>query len=617
MAATNPHHPTPTGTSASHLRIRARGTNVDLLLNVPIGETKVLGGAHGNADFRIPDGQISRRHAEILGLPGGLIQIQRMRESLNRVYLLGPDLQYYDQEYNPFQVGQGNTFAIGTTTFTVEPVDQPPSQADPRPSMSVSISAQELRQELLTSPDNRLQAALVLPQRIAQAPSEEAMIREALRVLQANLRAVELTAVVSLEEGQVHRVQQMGRPDIHLSQRLLQEAQQSGEAVLYHWHGNDTSTTSSLVQQPTWGACVPLSYGGYYLYVGGESASLLRGETEWRPVLRFLEFVSSLLGSLLVSRRQRMQQERLGGFLPRRIRQIFEGLTEEQLRDVLRPQLCDMTVMFCDLVGFSRLAQEHAENTGPFWETVQRALTVMTECIHETEGVVIDFQGDSVLAVWGWPLGGTRARQESSQGSQRARQAGRAALNILQRFPEVQRHFDNLFRHQNTTHPVTVGCGVALTSGPALVGFMGNQELGGIDAFGHTINRASRIQSLTRRFNTRILIDELTANLLAVNPPDWCRVDPLLSVYLAGMQNDVERIAQLALHPAPNGIDQGQPTEEERELFRLGHWRELRRHLAGPRPLSGYRQFLDNFLRELNDTPPADWDGIFAQRKEG
>ncbi len=601
--------------SPASVVLRVRGNQIDEMLHIPVGATRILGSVRGEADFRIRDPQISRLHAELSAVTDSELNVRRLPNALNRIYLLGADHQFHDQHYDAFQVGSGQTFAIGTTYFTVEPVTLSGATAnDPQPAMSVSLSANELRQELLANTGTLLQGVLELPTALARATSDEATQREALRVLLANLPAADLAAIVRIEADRVCLVQHTGHLEIHLSRSLVAEALQTGQAVLYHWLPNDPHASGmSLVQQPTWAACFRLGYSDLCLYTAGRitqfgaSLSEIRESPRWRSVLRFLELVGSLLGSVLTSRGQRRFAERLLAFLPNQIRQRFENLSDPEWQEILRPRLCDLTVMFCDLVGFARLAQQQAHNTGPFWETVRRALSIMTQCIHLQEGVVIDFQGDSVLAIWGWP-------EQTISRENCARQAARAALNILERFGEVQQCFDDLTAQAALPGERQVlRCGVALTSGEGLIGFLGNQELGGIDVFGHTVNRSARIQGLTRRFHTPILIDEPTADLLCHDPPGWCRVDPLLCVSLAGMEGCPGWVAQLT------STDEATtpPTREERQLFESGHWDRLWERLLAAPPESGFRLFLRDFLVENGRRAPAGWDGVYAQKKGG
>src|SRR5207237_5676449 len=70
----------------------------------------------------------------------------------------------------------------------------------------------------------------------------------------------------------------------------------------------------------------------------------------------------------------------------------------------LAPRQTEGSVLFCDLRGFSREAEKHADDLMALLERVSKALRVMTGNILDQGGVVGDFQGDAAMGFWGWPL---------------------------------------------------------------------------------------------------------------------------------------------------------------------------------------------------------------------
>ena len=71
---------------------------------------------------------------------------------------------------------------------------------------------------------------------------------------------------------------------------------------------------------------------------------------------------------------------------------------------LLEPRECDVTVLFCDLRGFSQKAEAAAGDLKGLLDRVSRALGVMTSQILKHSGVTGDFQGDAAMGFWGWPL---------------------------------------------------------------------------------------------------------------------------------------------------------------------------------------------------------------------
>src|SRR5690606_25017321 len=72
--------------------------------------------------------------------------------------------------------------------------------------------------------------------------------------------------------------------------------------------------------------------------------------------------------------------------------------------EVLKPRETEVSVLFCDLRGFSLEAERSADDLLGLLNRVSVALGVMTHHILESGGVVGDFQGDAAMGFWGWPL---------------------------------------------------------------------------------------------------------------------------------------------------------------------------------------------------------------------
>ena len=83
---------------------------------------------------------------------------------------------------------------------------------------------------------------------------------------------------------------------------------------------------------------------------------------------------------------------------------VLDTLAVEDPDVVLAPRETEVSVLFCDLRGFSRETERHAGDLLGLLHRVSKALGVMTHHIREQGGVVGDFQGDAAMGFWGWPL---------------------------------------------------------------------------------------------------------------------------------------------------------------------------------------------------------------------
>ena len=163
-----------------------------------------------------------------------------------------------------------------------------------------------------------------------------------------------------------------------------------------------------------------------------------------------------------------------------------EAISPVQHRDA---EFRQITVMFCDLVGSTQLA----EKLDP--EDLHKLIDAYRgECstaIRRYGGEVARYFGDGVMAFFGWP----HAHEDD------AVRAIHAALEIV-------------FGVTKISGPVTLSCRVGVCSGPVIVGEIGNSATSwSMDAVGETPNMAARLQTLAAT-NT-VLISESTRRLVS------------------------------------------------------------------------------------------------------
>jgi adenylate cyclase len=214
--------------------------------------------------------------------------------------------------------------------------------------------------------------------------------------------------------------------------------------------------------------------------VGAEASDAV----ELRDDIKFCELVAATVSSIRELRRLERQQAGLSQFFSP---VVMEALATDDPQKVLVPREADVTVLFCDLRGFSRTSERNATDLMGLLERVSGALGVMTRQILEQGGVVGDFQGDAAMGFWGWPVAAGDAPER----------AVRAALSIQAQFAAAAKE---------QGHPLAdfkVGIGIA--SGRAVAGKIGTADQAKVTVFGPVANLAARLESMTRSVHAPIL----------------------------------------------------------------------------------------------------------------
>jgi adenylate cyclase len=152
----------------------------------------------------------------------------------------------------------------------------------------------------------------------------------------------------------------------------------------------------------------------------------------------------------------------------------------------------EMTVMFSDIRGFSRIAESlPPEQLADF---LNEYLTPMTAIVLERDGTLDKYIGDAVMAMWNAPVDvGDHAARACD-----AALAMQAALGPLNRAWAA--------RGKPTIH-----IGVGINTGPMSVGNMGSEARFDYTVLGDAVNLAARLEPLTKEYGVDILCGEATA----------------------------------------------------------------------------------------------------------
>jgi adenylate cyclase len=155
----------------------------------------------------------------------------------------------------------------------------------------------------------------------------------------------------------------------------------------------------------------------------------------------------------------------------------------------------EVTVLFADIRGFSAVSERLSPRLT--CELIRDVMEHLTARIMESAGVVVDYVGDGLLAMWNAPL----------EQPDHAERACRAALAMRDGLPNLNRTWQARLRG-----PLRLGIG--LNSGLALVGNTGSHKKFKYGPLGHTVNLASRVEGATKQLGVSVLITGSTRERL-------------------------------------------------------------------------------------------------------
>ncbi|NEN89360.1 MAG: response regulator [Okeania sp. SIO3H1] len=176
--------------------------------------------------------------------------------------------------------------------------------------------------------------------------------------------------------------------------------------------------------------------------------------------------------------------EALSRFVPRQFLQSLahKSITDIQLGECVQKQ---MSVLFADIRAFTtRSEQMTPEDTFKF---INSYLRRMEPAIIENAGFIDKYIGDEIMALF----------EESADS------AVNAAVTMLKILAEY-----NLTRQRPDRQPIEIGIGI--NTGMLMLGTVGGNSRIDTTAIGDTVNLGSRLQQLTKVYNTPLLISHHT-----------------------------------------------------------------------------------------------------------
>ena len=301
--------------------------------------------------------------------------------------------------------------------------------------------------------------------------------------------------------------------------------------------------------------------------------------------------LNMVLGYFVESRAKRVLARQFATYVPP---ELVRQMLSQPERYGMQARAQELTVMFCDLRGFTSLSETMAPLAAQ--ALLNDVLSRLTRVIRAHGGTIDKYMGDCVMAFWGAPV----------PQPDHARRAVDAALDLVD---EVRQW--SAQRSARDEVPLSVAIG--LNTGAMSVGNMGSDLRRAYTVIGDAVNLAARLEGLARVYDVELLASQATVEQAAAAGHVWQELDrvrvkgrhqavTIHTVRARAGQDDAALRAELALWA------QAWP------LWRAGRFFEfqtkvriLRTHNAN---YSLYRLFDERVASLLRSSPGADWDGV-------
>jgi class 3 adenylate cyclase len=276
---------------------------------------------------------------------------------------------------------------------------------------------------------------------------------------------------------------------------------------------------------------------------------------------------------------------------------VVEGLLERPEVSLTQGQRRVMTIMFCDMKGFTAMSEGMTPQG--LVKVVNCYLSTMSEPIRSHRGIIDKYIGDAIMAYWGPPF---------IEDTDQARFACAAAVDMVERVPSLRTQLPELLGMRSI--PVECDIRIGIATGEVLTGSIGSEFMMSFTVMGDAVNLASRLEGANKLYGTRVLIAQDTAAATGA-ALELREIDRLTVIGQTVPQTVFEVMAR-----------SGELTPQQRQLrtryaealaaYRAARWDEAKAGFNAALEISpgdGPSLELLGRIDQLAANPPADWDG--------
>jgi len=265
----------------------------------------------------------------------------------------------------------------------------------------------------------------------------------------------------------------------------------------------------------------------------------------------------------------------------------------------------DMTLLFCDVRGFTTISEQF--DAEGLTQLINKLLTPLTNVILARKGTVDKYMGDCIMAFWNAPLDDT----------EHAKNGCLSALAMLDQMQPLNDRLEIEAKEEGRKHiPLKVGLG--LNSGECVVGNMGSDQRFDYSVLGDTVNLAARLEGQSKNYGVRVVIGYET----------WVQVPTLATIELdlimvKGKTSAVRIFALVGdedLAVDKNFQAFKAKVDEMLAVYKTQDWDAARsvineaRAMGEPYDIDDtFYALYENRIAEYEANPPGeDWDGVFV-----
>lgn len=269
----------------------------------------------------------------------------------------------------------------------------------------------------------------------------------------------------------------------------------------------------------------------------------------------------------------------------------------------------ELSIMFCDIKGFTPIAESFRTDPQGLTKLINRVLTPLSREVLNNRGTIDKYIGDCVMAFWNAPI----------DVPDHATHACNCSLAMLDALVALNQELtaEGFYKSHKVSQ---IGVTIGINTGVCVVGNMGSDLRFDYSALGDAVNISARIQSFSGNYGFPIVIGEdteakipekfafLELDFIAVKG----RATPTYLFALMGHAHVRETQTFQDLNAALQALF---------KAFRSRDWEGARAAIAHGRNLTGAPQeifdtYEDRIAHYTYEPPPENWDGSWSAKEK-
>ena len=285
---------------------------------------------------------------------------------------------------------------------------------------------------------------------------------------------------------------------------------------------------------------------------------------------------------------------------------LVEQLADNPDQLTLGGETKTMTMLFCDVRGFTSISELYKEDPQGLTVLINRLLTPLTDAILKKGGTIDKYMGDCIMAFWNAPLDVPEQEKDSCA----------SALDMYDALEELNTLREQEARESGMKYlPLNIGIGI--NTGDVVVGNMGSEQRFDYSVLGDAVNLAARLEGQSKSYGVKTVIGDAT-NEAAQDEFATLELD------LIAVKGKSEAVRIFTLLGRKDMLDSPEfgALRQDHEAFlaayRMQDWEgaEALADVCNAHMDGLMKDFYDIYrirIAEFRENPPpADWDGVYV-----